>query len=116
MRREWHAAVAGFDAVLLPTTANLPPEVERLLADPDLFATENLLALRNPNLANLLGLCALTLPGGTPACGLTLDGRSGRRSRACCASPPRWSGRLHSAPQNAGPGGTCRLKSVLNGA
>ena len=47
-RAAWRAAVAGYDAVLLPTTANLPPKVERLLADPEHFATENLLALRNP--------------------------------------------------------------------
>ena len=81
VRREWHAAVAGFDAVTLPTTANLPPEVDRLFADPDLFATENLLALRNPNLANLLGLCAVTLPSGTPACGLTLMAGPGAEAR-----------------------------------
>ena len=81
VRREWHAAVAGFDAVTLPTTANLPPEVDRLFADPDLFATENLLALRNPNLASLLGLCAITLPGGTPACGLTLMAAPGDEPR-----------------------------------
>ena len=74
-RAAWRAATAAYDAVLLPTTANLPPNVERLLADPDHFAAENLLALRNPGLANLLGLCALTLPTGTPSCGLMLFGK-----------------------------------------
>lgn len=80
-RAAWAAATAGFDAVLLPTTANLPPAVDSLLADPSHFATENLLALRNPGLANLLGLCALTLPTGTPSCGLMLLGPAGADAR-----------------------------------
>jgi len=69
-RAAWRDAVAGYDAVLLPTTANLPPKLDRLLADPAHFASENLLALRNPSLANLLGLCALAIPTGIPSCGL----------------------------------------------
>jgi aspartyl-tRNA(Asn)/glutamyl-tRNA(Gln) amidotransferase subunit A len=69
-RAAWRDAVSGYDAVLLPTTANLPPKLEQLLADPQHFATENLLALRNTNLANLLGLCVLTIPTGIPSCGL----------------------------------------------
>ncbi len=74
-RAAWAQATAAWDAVLLPTTANLPPSVERLLADADHFTAENLLALRNPGLANLLGLPAVTLPGGTPSCGIMLFGR-----------------------------------------
>jgi aspartyl-tRNA(Asn)/glutamyl-tRNA(Gln) amidotransferase subunit A len=80
-RRGWTDAAAGYDAVLMPTTANLPPDVERLLADPALYAAENLLALRNPTLANLLGLCALTLPTGIPACGLMLMAAGGDDAR-----------------------------------
>ena len=57
------------------------PNVERLLADPGLYAAENLLALRNPTLANLLGLCALTVPTGIPCCGLMLMARSGDDAR-----------------------------------
>jgi aspartyl-tRNA(Asn)/glutamyl-tRNA(Gln) amidotransferase subunit A len=80
-RRAWRDATAGHDAVLLPTTANLPPKVAELLADPARYAAENLLALRNPTLANLLGLCALTLPTGTPACGLMLMAAGGGDAR-----------------------------------
>ncbi len=74
-RAAWGAATAAYDAVLLPTTANLPPTVERLYAEPAHFTAENLLALRNPGLANLLGLPAVTLPTGEPSCGLMLFGR-----------------------------------------
>jgi len=80
-RAAWTAATAGYDAVLMPTTANLPPDVERLLADSALYAAENLLALRNPTLANLLGLCALSLPTGVPSCGLMLMAKGGDDAR-----------------------------------
>ena len=33
-RAAWRAATAAYDAVLLPTTANLPPKVERLSPRP----------------------------------------------------------------------------------
>ena len=69
-RAAWLDATAGYDAVLLPTVANLPPNAARLLAEPDYLMAENLLALRNTSIASLLGLCALTLPTGTPSCGL----------------------------------------------
>lgn len=75
VRADWRVATAAYDAVLLPTTANLPPNVERLLAEAGHFTTENLLALRNPGLANLLGLPSVTLPSGTPSCGLMLFGK-----------------------------------------
>jgi aspartyl-tRNA(Asn)/glutamyl-tRNA(Gln) amidotransferase subunit A len=80
-RAAWREAVAGYDAVLLPTTANLPPRIERLLADPAYFAAENLAALRNPNLANMFGLCALTLPTGVPSCGLMAMASPGSEAR-----------------------------------
>jgi aspartyl-tRNA(Asn)/glutamyl-tRNA(Gln) amidotransferase subunit A len=61
---------AGFDAVLLPTSAILPPERARLEEDDDYYVEENLMALRNTRVGNVLGLCGLTLPTGTPSCGL----------------------------------------------
>ena len=73
-RAQWQAAVAGYDAVLVPTAPILPPDAARLLTDADYFATENLLALRNTRIANIFGLCALTLPTGTPMCGISLMG------------------------------------------
>lgn len=76
-RAGWAVALASYDAALLPTTANLPPRLDRLLAEPEHFAAENLLALRNPNLANLLGLCAISLPTGVPCCGLMVIGAAG---------------------------------------
>lgn len=77
LRDGWGRLVAGFDAVILPTAPILPPPVDRLLAEPDFFARENLLTLRNTRIANLLGLPAVTLPTGHPACGLMLMGQAG---------------------------------------
>ncbi len=73
-RVAYDEATAGYDAVLAPTAANLPPNLERLNTDPDYYKSENLLALRNTRIGNLLGLCALTLPTDTPSCGLMLVG------------------------------------------
>ncbi|MBV2358888.1 amidase [Thalassococcus sp. CAU 1522] len=73
-RRKWHAATAGFDAVLCPTAPNLPPKTDRLMEQGDYYVTENLLTLRNTRVGNLMGLCAVTLPTGTASCGLMLMG------------------------------------------
>lgn len=81
LRRDWAAATAGFDGVILPTAPILPPETERLLADPAFFAAENLLALRNTRIGNLLGLPAITLPTGRPACGIMAMGAAGQDRR-----------------------------------
>jgi aspartyl-tRNA(Asn)/glutamyl-tRNA(Gln) amidotransferase subunit A len=71
-RGAYDAATAGFDAIIAPTAAIMPPSLERLNTDPEYYVTENLMALRNTRIGNLLGLCSLTLPTGTPSCGLML--------------------------------------------
>lgn len=73
-RAEYDQATAGYDAILAPTAPILPPNLARLIDEPEYYVTENLMALRNTRIGNLLGLCALTLPTGTPSCGLMLMG------------------------------------------
>jgi len=72
IRQVWDAAVASFDAVLCPTSPILPPDLDRLEEDSEYYVTENLLALRNTRIGNLMGLCSVSLPTGTPSCGLQL--------------------------------------------
>lgn len=72
LRAHYDAAVAGYDAVLLPTAPLLPPSLVRLQEDHEYFVAENLLTLRNTRIGNLMGICALTLPTATPSCGLML--------------------------------------------
>ncbi len=74
-RAAWARATAGYDAVLAPTSPILPPDAQRLLEDHDYYVTENLLALRNTRIGNLMGLCVLTLPTGVPSCGIQLMGK-----------------------------------------
>ncbi|WP_375174150.1 amidase [Pseudooceanicola sp.] len=74
-RAIWAERAAGFDAVLSPTAPILPPNAERMLADQDYYKAENLLALQNTRVGNMMGLSALTLPTGTPSCGLMLMGK-----------------------------------------
>ncbi|WP_324754083.1 amidase [Roseovarius sp. Pro17] len=73
------AATRDFDAVLMPTTPMEAPRFDALNADEDLYGSTNLLALRNPTVANFLDRCAITLPlpigSGLPV-GLMLMGRT----------------------------------------
>ena len=71
-RAQWAARVAGFDGVLMPACPSVPPEIERLQTDDAYYVRENLRVLRNTRVANLLGLCAVTLPTGVPSCGLMI--------------------------------------------
>lgn len=75
------ARIGGFDALLCPTTPNRPPKVARLLEDDGYYVAQNLAALRNTRIGNLLGLCGLTLPTPRPACGLLLTGRPFEEAR-----------------------------------
>ncbi|OOY24671.1 amidase [Thioclava sediminum] len=71
-RAAYLEATAEYDAVLVPTSPILPPDVRRLLSDKAYFHEENVLALRNTRIGNVLGLCALNLPTGIPSCGISL--------------------------------------------
>ncbi|WP_323021476.1 amidase [Pararhodobacter sp.] len=81
LRRDWTAAVAGYDAVLIPTVPTLPQRIDDLMADPTFFAAENLMALRNTRIGNLMGLCGLTLPTGVPSTGVLLMAGPGQEAR-----------------------------------
>ncbi len=78
IRKIYQRATAGFDAVILPTAPILPPKLDRLESDHDYYVSANLLTLRNTRIGNLMGLCAITLPTGTPSCGMMLMAGPGR--------------------------------------
>lgn len=73
IRKIYAAQTAGFDAVLMPTAPILPPNAARLLSDDDYYKTENLLALRNTRIENLMGGASLNLPTGVPSCGILFN-------------------------------------------
>ena len=72
LRAIWNARIAGFDAVLTPSCAIMPSSIADLAADEAYYVERNLKALRNTRIGNLMGGCALTLPTGTPSCGIML--------------------------------------------
>ena len=74
LRKAYLERTAGYDAVIVPTSPVMPPELERLKTDHVYYVTENLLALRNTRIGNLMGLCALTVPTGVPSTGIMLLG------------------------------------------
>jgi aspartyl-tRNA(Asn)/glutamyl-tRNA(Gln) amidotransferase subunit A len=55
------ARLAPYDALLMPTTANTPPRIADL-ADDKAFTVENLRALRNCTMINMIDGCAISLP------------------------------------------------------
>lgn len=75
--------IAPYDALVLPTTANTPPKISDL-ADDNAFTTQNLRALRNCTLINMIDGCAISLPchreGDVPI-GLMLAGAGGSDRR-----------------------------------
>ncbi|HBM89965.1 MAG: amidase family protein [Parvibaculaceae bacterium] len=70
IQKRYAKETEGYDAVLMPTVAISPPEIEPLLTDDAAYGQANSMALRNTTLGNQLGLCALTLPVGSDALGL----------------------------------------------
>jgi aspartyl-tRNA(Asn)/glutamyl-tRNA(Gln) amidotransferase subunit A len=74
IRAQYQKLTASYDAVILPSAAIMPPNVERLLADHDYYVTENLLTLNNTRICNLTGGASLTLPTGLPSTGIMFMG------------------------------------------
>ena len=63
------ATLADVDAMVTPTVAISPPTVAEL-SELETYRRCNILALRNTSMANLLSLCAVSLPVGMDALGL----------------------------------------------
>lgn len=87
-REAWVAAVdhriAGYDALIMPTTPIVAPAVADLVASDDAYYAANGLILRNPTLINFLDGCALSLPCHAPdtaPVGLMIAGSNGADRR-----------------------------------
>ncbi|MGH8200726.1 MAG: amidase [Steroidobacteraceae bacterium] len=79
LQRRVEAALAEFDAVLLPTTPIIAPLLKDLESDEGYLRT-NQLALRNTSIANFLDRCAISIPcheAGAAPVGLMLMGPHG---------------------------------------
>ena len=55
-------AIAGYDALVMPTVPIVAPKIDTLNASETNFFEANRLLLRNPSIINLLDGCALSLP------------------------------------------------------
>ena len=78
---EVEAAVRGFDAMVMPTTAETAPTIAEVVASDENYFRLNSRMLRNPALVNLFDGCALSIPchqrGDAPV-GLMLAGLHGQ--------------------------------------
>jgi aspartyl-tRNA(Asn)/glutamyl-tRNA(Gln) amidotransferase subunit A len=73
LRASYITRTAAYDAIILPSSAIMPPNINRLLTDSEYYIRANLLALRNTRIGNLMGLCSLTLPTKHASCGLMIN-------------------------------------------
>ncbi|MEE2694674.1 MAG: amidase family protein, partial [Pseudomonadota bacterium] len=74
--------LAGFDAVVMPTVAIIPPDLKSLDQGSEAYRIANMLALRNTSLGNILPCCAVTLPiPGEIPCGLMVMAPAGHDNR-----------------------------------
>ncbi len=71
-KKKYANKVSGFDGVILPTCPILPPNLDRLKSDNEYYVSQNLMALRNTRIGNLMGICALTIPTNHSSCGLSI--------------------------------------------
>ena len=79
MIRQAQDLMAGLAALVYPTAPMIAPKLSAL-ADDGEYARLNLLALRNPSVANFLDACAISIPihlGDEPPVGLNVLGRPG---------------------------------------
>jgi aspartyl-tRNA(Asn)/glutamyl-tRNA(Gln) amidotransferase subunit A len=81
--------LGGYDALVMPSVAILPPAIADLATDDEAYTQANLMALRNASLINMIDGCALSLPlqaaGGAPV-GLTVAGVAGADHRVFAIS------------------------------
>nr|WP_297399986.1 amidase [uncultured Marinobacter sp.] len=80
---EW---LQHYDGLLAPTVPITPPQFGELADDAE-YGRLNLLILRNPTVANMLDLCAISLPNHRPGelpSGLMLVGRNGMDNHLLC--------------------------------
>lgn len=74
MRARWAEVTAAYDAVLCPTAPNLPEKLDTLMELGEIYVKANLRTLRNTRIGNLIGGAIVSLPTGTPSCGISLMG------------------------------------------
>ena len=70
LRKEFLHRIGDALTVMMPTVAINPPRLKDLKQDSEAFATANSMALRNTRIANLLGLCSISIPIGSTRSGL----------------------------------------------
>lgn len=78
------AAASGYDAMLMPTTAETAPTIAQTSADDANYFRINSRMLRNPSMVNLFDGCALSVPchaPGTAPVGLMIAGTQGSDRR-----------------------------------
>jgi aspartyl-tRNA(Asn)/glutamyl-tRNA(Gln) amidotransferase subunit A len=74
LREKFWANHKDYDALVFPTLGGLPPTIDAVLNDPEVFPTVKAVTLRNTRHVNIMGGCAVTLPVPEPCIGFQIVG------------------------------------------
>lgn len=74
VREKFWANHKQYDALVFPTLGGLPPTIDAVLNDPEVFPKVKAVTLRNTRHVNIMGGCAVTLPVPEPCIGFQIVG------------------------------------------
>jgi len=62
LSKKLYSSIEGYDAILMPTVPILPPKINEVQNNEQLYDKYNMLALRNTRIGNVLPMCSISLP------------------------------------------------------
>jgi aspartyl-tRNA(Asn)/glutamyl-tRNA(Gln) amidotransferase subunit A len=62
LSKKLYSSIEGYDAILMPTVPILPPKINEVQNNEQLYDKYNMLTLRNTRIGNVLPMCSISLP------------------------------------------------------
>ena len=62
LSKRLYSSIENYDAILMPTVPILPPKINEVQNNEQLYDKYNMLALRNTRIGNVLPMCSISLP------------------------------------------------------
>ena len=62
LSKKLYSSIENYDAILMPTVPILPPKINEVQSNEQLYDKYNMLALRNTRIGNVLPMCSISLP------------------------------------------------------
>ena len=62
LSKKLYSTLGGYDCILMPTIPILPPKIQEVTNNENLYDKHNMLALRNTRIGNVLPMCSISMP------------------------------------------------------